>query len=108
MPVIEPGMTREDVTFAVTISTQRLLCYLCWGIRPLPVFQMTRLRPSSRFAVPAALSMLLVAGSALAQDQRGSGNFLDNLFNRGEPAAQSRQSQAAPSGRVAQSDPGDL
>ena len=53
--------------------------------------------------------MLLLAGSALAQEQRGSGNFLDNLFSRGEPAAQSRQSaQPAPSGRVAQSDPGDL
>ena len=47
-------------------------------------------------------------GSALAQD-RDSGNFLDNLFSRGEPQTQSRQpAQPAPSGRVAQSDPGDL
>ncbi|MGC2642695.1 MAG: tol-pal system protein YbgF, partial [Pseudolabrys sp.] len=70
---------------------------------------MTRLRPSSGTAALAVLSLLLLAGSALAQDQRGSGNFLDNLFSRGEPPAQSRQSaQPAPSGRVAQSDPGDL
>jgi len=70
---------------------------------------MTRLRSPSRTAALAALSLLLLAGSALAQDQRGSGNFLDNLFSRGEPPAQSRQSaQPAPSGRVAQSDPGDL
>jgi len=44
---------------------------------------------------------LLLTSSALAQ-QRGSGNFLDDLFNRGEP--QSRQ--AAPAGRTA--DPGEL
>ncbi|MGB9395379.1 MAG: tol-pal system protein YbgF [Pseudolabrys sp.] len=70
---------------------------------------MTRLRPSSGTAALAVLSLLLLAGSALAQDQRGSGNFLDNLFSRGEPPAQSRQSaQPAPSGRVAQSAPGDL
>ena len=70
---------------------------------------MTRLRSSSRTAALAAFSVLLLAGPAPAQDQRGSGNFLDNLFSRGEPAAQSRESaQPAPSGRVAQSDPGDL
>ena len=69
---------------------------------------MKRLQPTSRIAVLAALSVLLVSGSALAQD-RDSGNFLDNLFSRGEPQAQSRQpAQSAPSGRVAQSDPGDL
>jgi tol-pal system protein YbgF len=68
---------------------------------------MTRLRPSSRTAALAAYLLLSVAGPALAQDQRGSGNFLDNLFNRGE-SAQARQSQSAPPGRVAQSDPGDL
>ena len=80
------------------------------GKRPLPVsHNMTRSRPSSGTAALAALSLLLLASSALAQDQRGSGNFLDNLFSRGEPPAQSRQSaQPAPSGRVAQSDPGDL
>jgi tol-pal system protein YbgF len=48
--------------------------------------------------------LLLLAGSAPAQEQRGSGNFLDDLFSRGQPAAQSRQ--PAPSGRAA--DPGDL
>ena len=52
----------------------------------------------------AAISVLLLADSALAQDQRG-GNFLDNLFNRGEQA-QSRQ--PAQGGRAAQSDPSDI
>jgi len=65
---------------------------------------MTRSRSSSRIAVLAAISVLLLADSALAQDQRG-GNFLDNLFNRGEQA-QSRQ--PAQGGRAAQSDPSDL
>ena len=71
---------------------------------------MTRLRSTSKTAgLAAAFSLVLLAGSALAQEERGSGNFLDNLFSRGEPSAQSRQSaQPAPSGRVAQSDPGDL
>ena len=73
--------------------------------RPLPVSShMTRSRSSSRIAVLAAISVLLLADSALAQDQRG-GNFLDNLFNRGEQA-QSRQ--PAQGGRAAQSDPSDL
>jgi tol-pal system protein YbgF len=81
------------------------------GKRPLPVSSdMTRLRSTSKTAgLAAAFSLVLLAGSALAQEERGSGNFLDNLFSRGEPPAQSRQSaQPAPSGRVAQSDPGDL
>jgi tol-pal system protein YbgF len=64
---------------------------------------MTRLRPS-RTAAFAAISLLLLAGSAPAQEQRGSGNFLDDLFSRGQPAPQSRQQ--APSGRSA--DQGDL
>jgi tol-pal system protein YbgF len=68
---------------------------------------MTRLRPSSGVAALAAFSLLLLAGSALAQDQRGPGNFLDNLFNRGEPSSRD-SGQPAPSGRGAQSDPGDL
>lgn len=73
--------------------------------RPLPVSShMTRSRSSSRIAVLAAISVLLLADSALAQDQRG-GNFLDNLFNRGEQA-QSRQ--PAQGGRAAQSDPSDI
>lgn len=71
---------------------------------------MTSLRPTSKTAgLAAAFSLVLLAGSALAQEERGSGNFLDNLFSRGEPSGQSRQSaQPAPSGRTAQSDPGDL
>jgi tol-pal system protein YbgF len=64
---------------------------------------MTRLRPS-RTAAFAAISLLLLAGSAPAQEQRGSGNFLDDLFSRGQPAPQPRQQ--APSGRSA--DQGDL
>ena len=80
------------------------------GERPLPVsHNMTRSLPSSCITALAALSVLFLASSALAQEQRGSGNFLDNLFSRGEPPAESRQpTQPAPSGRVAQSDPGDL
>jgi tol-pal system protein YbgF len=81
------------------------------GKRPLPVLSdMTSLRPTSKTAgLAAAFSLALLAGSALAQEDRGSGNFLDNLFSRGEPSGQSRQSaQPAPSGRTAQSDPGDL
>jgi tol-pal system protein YbgF len=79
---------------------------LPFGKRPLPVSShMTRLRSSSRTAALAAISVLLLAGSAPAQDQRGSGNFLDNLFNRGE---QPQSRQPAPGGRSAQSDPGDL
>jgi tol-pal system protein YbgF len=78
------------------------------GDRLLPVSSdMTRLRPSSGIAALAAFSLLLLAGSALAQDQRGSGNFLDNLFNRGEPSSRDA-GQPAPSARGAQSDPGDL
>jgi tol-pal system protein YbgF len=76
------------------------------GKRLLPVSShMTRLRSSSRTAVLAAISVLFLAGSVLAQDQRGSGNFLDNLFNRNEPT-QSRQ--PAQGGRSVQPDPGDL
>jgi len=41
-------------------------------------------------AVLAALPVLLTAGGALAQE---SGNFLDNLFNRGEPPAQQQRQQ---------------
>ena len=71
---------------------------------------MTDPGPSFRIAVLAALSALLLTGSALAQQERNSsGNFLDNLFGRGESQNQSRQPAPPPSGgRVAQSDPGDL
>ena len=70
---------------------------------------MTDSGPSFRIAALAALSALLLTGSALAQERNSSGNFLDNLFGRGESQNQSRQSAEPPSGgRVAQSDPGDL
>ena len=70
---------------------------------------MTRSRSKFSFAAFAALSMLLLSGPVQAQEERSSGNFLDNLFGRGEPSAQSRQApQAQPQGRVAQSDSGDL
>ncbi len=71
---------------------------------------MTRSQSTFSFAAFAALSFLL-AGPALAQQERSSGNFLDNLFSRGEPQGQSRaapQPQSQPQGRVAQSDPGDM
>src|SRR5262245_18055860 len=59
---------------------------------------MTRKRSLPQAAALAAISALLLTSSALAQ-QRGSGNFLDDLFNRGEP--QSRQ--AVPAGRATDS-----
>lgn len=78
---------------------------------------MKRIRPCSTFVLTflvAAAAIPCFDGIALAQDQRSSGNFLDNLFGRGEPAAQSRQApqvpqapQAPSSGRVAQADSGD-
>ena len=69
---------------------------------------MTRSSSTFSFAAFAALSFLL-AGPALAQQERSSGNFLDNLFSRGEPQGQSRAApQPQPQGRVAQTDPGDL
>ena len=74
---------------------------------------MTRSPSTFPFAAFAALSLLLLAGPALAQEERSSGNFLDNLFRRGEPAPQTRQApqagpQAPQQGRVAQAEPGDL
>ena len=94
----------------VTISTQRAVCYPSLGKRPLPVSDMTRLRPSSQYrGACRRFPWCFWPVPRWHRSDRGSGNFLDNLFSRGEPAAQSRQSaQPAPSGRVAQSDPGDL
>jgi tol-pal system protein YbgF len=60
-------------------------------------------------AALAALPMLLLAGTALAQEQRSPGIF-DNLFNRGEPTTpqrQGQQNQAQPR-EAAQADPSDL
>jgi TolA-binding protein len=46
---------------------------------------------------------------AVAQERGSSGNFLDNLFNRGEQQGQQRQAPPSSSEcRVAQGDPGDL
>ena len=78
---------------------------------------MTRTRPCTLFSLaPATIlvsALLLSAGmpaaTAVAQERGSSGNFLDNLFNRGEPQAQQRQAPQQPQGgRVAQSDAGDL
>jgi tol-pal system protein YbgF len=80
-------------------------------ISTLPM-KRTRLCMLSAFKSSAAVlafTLLLPAGMAAAQDRDSSGNFLNNLFNRGEPQAQQRQApQQAQAGRVAQSDPGDL
>jgi len=76
---------------------------------------MTRSRHQTRIAALAAVAHLLLAGTALAQE-RASGGFLDNLFNRSEqrqPQGQSevevrRGGQGGKEGQVAQADPGDL
>ena len=79
---------------------------------------MTRTRPCTPFSFASAtilVSALLLsagvpAGVAVAQERGSSGNFLDNLFSRGEQQGQQRQAppQQAPTGNVAQADPGDL
>jgi len=69
---------------------------------------MTRPRLRIRTATLAALSVLLLAGTAVAQEQRPG--FLDNLFSRGERPSQQRpaeQRQGDPH-QIAQADPGDL
>lgn len=78
---------------------------------------MTRTRPCTLFSLASAtilvsallLSAGMPAGTATAQERGSSGNFLDNLFNRGESSGQQRQApQQAQGGRGAQDDPGDL
>src|SRR5690242_2809698 len=74
---------------------------------------MTRPRPSRTLAVAFLAGLLTLpslADAARAQDQRPSGNFLDNLFGRGDqPGQQSRPAASPPpSGRVAQADQGDV
>ena len=71
---------------------------------------MTRSRHRFRTAALAALSVLLLAGAAAAQEQRSSPGFLDNLFSRGEPPSQQRPAdeRQADQRQLAQSDPGDL
>jgi len=76
---------------------------------------MTRTRPCTFFFLPSAtilvsallLSAGLPAGTAVGQERGSSGNFLDNLFNRGD--SQQRQApQQAQGDRGGQADPGDL
>jgi tol-pal system protein YbgF len=73
---------------------------------------MTRTRLQIRLASTisaAVLGTLLLAPAAMAQDR--SGNFLDNLFNRGDqPPADVGQPGQPPSssGQMAQAEPGDL
>jgi tol-pal system protein YbgF len=75
---------------------------------------MTRTRLRIRLASTisaAALAALLLAPAAMAQDR--SGNFLDNLFNRGDSSSSpddSGRSGPPPSSspQMAQSDPGDM
>ena len=75
---------------------------------------MTSTRPCTLFSFASATvlasALLMQAGTAVAQDRDSSGNFLDNLFRRGEPQGQQRHAppQQAPTGRVSQADPGDL
>src|SRR5690242_13368661 len=76
---------------------------------------MTRTRPCTLFSFASAAAvlasaLLMPAGLAVAQERSSSGNFLDNLFGRGEPQTQQRQApqQAHSDRRVAQSDPGDV
>src|SRR5262245_1169682 len=79
---------------------------------------MTRTRPCTLFSLASAtvlvsallLSAAMPAGTAAAQERGSSGNFLDNLFNRGDSSNQQRQAppQQAQCGRMAQDDPGDL
>jgi len=66
---------------------------------------MTRPRHQILTAALAALTVLLLLGAAAAQEGRSSGNFLDNLFSRGEPPTTGER-QAIP--QVVQSDAGDL
>ena len=60
-------------------------------------------------AALTALPVLLLAGTALAQDTRSSPGFLDNLFSRGEPSQPQGQSEVqVQQGQQAQADPSDL
>ena len=77
---------------------------------------MTRMYKPLRIAALAAGACLLLSAAASAQDR--GGNFIDNLFSRGEaPAApadsqveyrRNDQGNSGQGGRVAQADPGDV
>jgi tol-pal system protein YbgF len=68
---------------------------------------MTRSRHRIRTAALAALTVLLMASGAVAQEGRSSGGFLDNLFSRGEPPAQQAPADQRPADQPpgAQGDP---
>ncbi|HZP68660.1 MAG TPA: tol-pal system protein YbgF [Pseudolabrys sp.] len=72
---------------------------------------MTRTRFGTHHAFLTAIlaALLMQVSPTPAQDRGSSGNFLDNLFGRGEPQGQQRQlpQQVSP-GRVAQADSADL
>src|SRR5450631_1749120 len=68
--------------------------------------EMTNSRHRTRMAALAALPVLLLASTAMAQDRNG--NFLDNLFNRGEPSQPRGEQRQAPPREAAQSDPSDV
>jgi tol-pal system protein YbgF len=67
---------------------------------------MTPSRHRIRIAALAVLALPLLAGGALAQ--QSNGNFLDNLFNRGDQGQQGQGEQRQGPPRVAQTDPGDM
>lgn len=74
---------------------------------------MTRPNTTLRSAALAALACLMLLGSASAQDR--GGNFIDNLFSRGEGAPSQPQGESQveyrrniQGGQVAQTDPGDV
>src|SRR5262245_33402630 len=79
---------------------------------------MTRTRPCTLLSFTSAAAILvsalllsagMPAGTAVAQERGSSGNFLDNLFNRGDSSNQQRQAPPqGQGGRGAQDDPGDL
>jgi tol-pal system protein YbgF len=117
MPGLAPGIgvfTAANRTYRAARGLQsqfrRSPPYASGIDRRRTVFFMTRSRTPIRTAALAALSVLLLAGTAAAQEQRSSGGFLDNLFSRGEQPSQQRQGEQpqADQPRVAQSDPGDL
>jgi tol-pal system protein YbgF len=68
---------------------------------------MTRSHHRIRIAALAALPLLLLASAAAAQD-RSSGGFLDNLFNRGERPSQQREAPQGEAPQVAPADSADL
>ena len=73
------------------------------GIRAVPTL-LTMTRSPHRIAALAALSLLLLAGTAMAQER--SGGFLDNIFNRGQQQ-QAQQQQQEPQAAPAQGAPAD-